>query len=395
MVTRVTNSMLSRTLLSNLGMNLYSMDKLQNQLSTGRKYAHISDDPSALIYGQAARNKLARLSHYQDAVGTAQNWLTQAEAGVMELQKIMGSVYEELVNAGGVKTLEDRKNVAMIVSQLRDNYLDTLNASYGDRFVFSGYNTPGDYVNPNDPTIKPFTFDSDGNLLYNGFNVSQFDKLPATFLLRPDGPESAWEADIRAMRDENGDPLYSTADFADMDALYAEFGLTGADDIQVMHQLMGDVINLDVGPGISMPVTMNGLDVIFFTSQDENGNQIVRNMFEVLNEVHGAINGDLLDEETGEPFTVDGLTKLIKMLQEGQNHLLVKTAEIGGRDRRLELLEARYEGDEINYETMRSNAEDADIAEVIMYLKLAETVYQAALSAGSRIIQPSLMDFLR
>ena len=44
---------------------------------------------------------------------------------------------------------------------------------------------------------------------------------------------------------------------------------------------------------------------------------------------------------------------------------------------------------------MRSDAEDVDMADVIMYLKMAEAVYQAALSAGARVIQPSLMDFLR
>ncbi|MCL2078469.1 MAG: hypothetical protein FWH17_01355 [Oscillospiraceae bacterium] len=388
MVTRVTNSMLSRTLLSNLSMNLYNMDKLQNQMATGRKYAHISDDPSALIYGQAARNKLARLGHYQQTVETAQSWLTQAEAGIMELQKMVGNVYEELISAGGPKTDDDKKNVAMLVSQLRDHYVDTLNASYGDRFVFAGYNTPGDYTQGQAPTIKPFTFDTDGNLLFNGFNISQFDKMPATFLLRTEGPEADWEADILAMLDEDGNQLYPGG----LAEVYSTYNITnGTDDILMFHQLMNDVIHFDVGPGISMPVTMNGMDIVFFTAQDENGNPIMRNMFGLMNEVYDSINGTDVDD----PKSADELTKLIKLLQDGQNHLLVKTAEIGGRQRRLELLEARYEQDSLNYESMRSDAEDADMADVIIHLKMAETVYQAALSAGARIIQPSLMDFLR
>ena len=44
---------------------------------------------------------------------------------------------------------------------------------------------------------------------------------------------------------------------------------------------------------------------------------------------------------------------------------------------------------------MKSNAEDVDFAEVIMNQKMAEAVYQASLAAGARIIQPTLMDFLR
>ena len=371
LVSRVTNSMLKNTLLGNLNMNLGRMDKLQNQLASGRKYGHISDDPSALIYGQAARNKMARLSHYQATVETAQNWLTQAEMGTMELNKVIGAVYEELVSAGSVKTPDDKKNLAMVVAQLRDHYLDTLNTAYGDRFVFSGYNTPGDFAEDKAPVIKPFTIVDvinaetgrmEPRLHFNGFDISQFDGEPAGIF--PDG--------------------------------------IGGVEGEMLNKLINDLIHFDVGPGISMPVTQNGIDVVFFVTRDDDGNPIIRNTWDLLTEVYNAING--LPEDPSaippydaavEPKTTDDLTKLIKLVQDSQNHLLTRVAELGGRQRRLELLEARYSQDAINYEQMRSNAEDADMAEVIMYLKMAETVYQAALSAGARIIQPTLMDFLR
>jgi flagellin-like hook-associated protein FlgL len=286
-----------------------------------------------------------------------------------------------------------------MVSQLRDHYLDTLNASYGDRFVFAGYNTPGDHAEGRDPTIKPFTLDSSGNLLFNGFNTSIFDGLPSgLFNINLTGmdttqSDAAFNAAIERMTDGGTppQPLYpgglANADFQ------ADFPGVDGDSLRMMHQLMNDVINFDVGPGISMPVTVNGLDIIFFTTRDDSGNFIIRNTFSLLDEVHLAINGDI--ENNVDPETTDTLTKLIKLVQDSQNHLLVKTAEIGGRQRRLELLEARYEQDNLNYENMRSDAEDANLAEVIMYLRMSETVYQAALSAGARIIQPSLMDFLR
>jgi len=360
--------MLSNTLLSNLSLNLNRLDKLQNQMSTGRKYGHISDDPSALIYGQAARNKLARLSHYQSSVETAQSWLTQAEAGVMELNKVIGTVYEELVSAGSVKTDQDKQNLAMVIKQMQDHYVDTLNTAFGDRFVFGGYNTPGDWATGHDPVVKPFTVVDALNtrtgrvepmLHFNGFNISQYDKWTTEDF--KDGP----------------DPM--TADFL------------------VLQQLMNDVLHFDVGPGISMPVTQNGIDIVFFVTKadDEFGTPIVRNTWDLLQEVYLAVNGDDSTDPPTPPKTTDELTKLIGLVQGAQNHLLTRTAEIGGRQRRLELLDARYQQDNINYESMRSDAEDADMAEVIMYLKMAETVYQAALSAGARIIQPTLMDFLR
>jgi flagellar hook-associated protein 3 FlgL len=42
-----------------------------------------------------------------------------------------------------------------------------------------------------------------------------------------------------------------------------------------------------------------------------------------------------------------------------------------------------------------SKNEDADMAEVIMNLKMEENVYRASLAGGAKIIQPSLVDFLR
>jgi len=385
--------MLKNTLLNNLSMNLGRMDKLQNQMSSGRKYGHISDDPSALIYGQSARNKLARLSHFQGAVSIAQSWLTQAESGVMELQKVVGNVYEELVSAGSVKTPDDKKNLAKVVFQLQSHYVDTLNASFGDRFVFSGYNTPGDFAHDRENVIKPFTLqnipNADGRLeptlFFNGFNVSQFDKWTTEkFNSDPEDLANPLTADERTA-------------------------------LATLKNLLGDVKTLDVGPGVNMPITMNGIDILFYTVMSDGvpSVPIVRNTFDLLQEVYIGINGhpeqaaQAADPTTipptpaapampaTEPLGTDEFTKMIKLVQDAQNHLLTKTAEIGGRQRRLELLEARYETDTLNYEKMRSHAEDADMAEVIMYLKMAETVYQSALSAGARIIQPTLMDFLR
>jgi flagellar hook-associated protein 3 FlgL len=62
---------------------------------------------------------------------------------------------------------------------------------------------------------------------------------------------------------------------------------------------------------------------------------------------------------------------------------------------RLELTANRLEDDFINFTSLMSKNEDADIAEVIMNLQNEENVYRASLSAGARVIQPSLVDFLK
>jgi flagellar hook-associated protein 3 FlgL len=42
-----------------------------------------------------------------------------------------------------------------------------------------------------------------------------------------------------------------------------------------------------------------------------------------------------------------------------------------------------------------STIEDTDFVEAVLAFQTRQTVYQAALAAGAKIIQPSLLDFLR
>ena len=42
-----------------------------------------------------------------------------------------------------------------------------------------------------------------------------------------------------------------------------------------------------------------------------------------------------------------------------------------------------------------TDVEDIDLPKTITELQLQQTAYQAALAAGARVVQPSLVDFLR
>ena len=370
--------MLVNNLLRNLSNNYNKVDKLQNMMASGRKFAHISDDPIALIYSQMARNKLARLDHYQTAVGSAKDWLDQAENGLMELQKVMADAYEACVDAAhDGKTDGDKQNIAQVVGQLRSHFVDSLNAAFGDKYVYAAYNTPGDpALGFGNEGIKSFTV-VDGKLHFNGLDLSKFDGMPADLLT----------VDLSGLSD--ADAVIA------IDGLGVNMGSLTHGDVIMLHRLKGEVLSFDVGPGINMPVTMNGIDMVLFTNIDESGNVVARNIYNVLTDLYEGTNGDPTATPPVAPLSAGELTKIIKPLQDAQNHLLTKTAIIGGRTKRLELLEARYEQDSINYQQMKSNAEDVDMAEVIMHIRIAESVMQSAMSAGARLIQPSLMDFLR
>lgn len=77
------------------------------------------------------------------------------------------------------------------------------------------------------------------------------------------------------------------------------------------------------------------------------------------------------------------------------NNVLRIRADVGARSNRLELTTNRLDSDTTNFTKLMSENEDVDMAETIINLQNEENVYKASLSGGAKIIQPSLVDFLR
>jgi|GEM_PF-534587 len=74
---------------------------------------------------------------------------------------------------------------------------------------------------------------------------------------------------------------------------------------------------------------------------------------------------------------------------------LTARSTLGARMNRGTLVRDRIESDRINFREQLSNVEDVDMAETITKLLNEENVYRASLSVGARIVQPTLIDFLR
>ncbi|RYG74391.1 flagellar hook-associated protein FlgL [Lentibacillus lipolyticus] len=91
----------------------------------------------------------------------------------------------------------------------------------------------------------------------------------------------------------------------------------------------------------------------------------------------------------------EGIEDSITEIDDSINSVINARADLGARMNRLELIENRLDDQEIAAKKMMSENEDIDYEKVITELTTQESVHRAALSAGSRIIQPTLMDFLR
>ncbi len=77
-----------------------------------------------------------------------------------------------------------------------------------------------------------------------------------------------------------------------------------------------------------------------------------------------------------------------------QDRVNVAVADLGSRAVRLNLTEDRLSSQKVDFEELLSNNEDVDITETIIKYSAAETIYNASLSAASKVVQNTLLDFL-
>ncbi len=137
-------------------------------------------------------------------------------------------------------------------------------------------------------------------------------------------------------------------------------------------------VKVELSNGIFMTVNVNATKI--FSNDDSNpGKGLFSDLKSLVDDLNSG--GDI------EGYLVH--------LDEHLNTIVQSRAEIGARTNRIELMEARIDSQEIIANRILSDNEDADIEKVITELKTQETIHRAALGVGSRIIQPTLMDFLR
>lgn len=82
-------------------------------------------------------------------------------------------------------------------------------------------------------------------------------------------------------------------------------------------------------------------------------------------------------------------------LEQTLDRVLRHRADVGARMARADLAEERLQDLRLNFNKLLKNVQGVDYAETIMQLKNEEHIYRTALSVGARILQPSLVDFLR
>lgn len=135
----------------------------------------------------------------------------------------------------------------------------------------------------------------------------------------------------------------------------------------------GDV-NIEVYDGVEIKVNTNG-----------------KKMFEDIDTMMNSIETAFGTATT----TGDTIGGFLTTINSNQNVVLGFRADIGARQNRVDMMENRLGTQEVIVTKQLSNNEDIDYEKAITELITQESIHSAALSVGARIIQPSLVDFLR
>lgn len=87
--------------------------------------------------------------------------------------------------------------------------------------------------------------------------------------------------------------------------------------------------------------------------------------------------------------------ELLGEIDDAFDGILNLRAESGAKAKRLKAMKEKNEEETFNMTELLSKTADIDIAEKVMQYKVMESVYMASLQTGAKILQPSLLDFLR
>lgn len=139
---RVTYNTIATNVLRNLSNNLTRLERLQSQLSSGKKIIKPSDDPVSTFRVMGLRSTLNANSQYSRNVDSLETELNVADSALQNLSSALNRV-KTLAVRGANESLsqEDRDAIAGEVNQIIDYIVQVGNTDIAGRYIFGGYKT--------------------------------------------------------------------------------------------------------------------------------------------------------------------------------------------------------------------------------------------------------------
>ncbi|MCD6364131.1 MAG: flagellar hook-associated protein FlgL [Synergistetes bacterium] len=401
---RVSDKVFIRRFLTDLMDSREKLLKLEHQNATGKKFDLPEEDPVGSVRSMRLHRVLNENGQFTKNMDEAISWLNITDSALDHLTSIIHRVRERTIaGANGTMSQLDREAIADEIDRMREEVLQIANTSLGGRYIFGGYETKE----------KPYAFGENNVAVYRG-----------------DEGEMAWEIENGETIVVNvpGNKVFATqrieyrleSDAHSSASIFGpgEFTIRVGDSVYRVDvpaganiSVIADRINLRAGDAVDAYVAPEGSGVKLVIQTKRNEHMSLSDEVGAVLQDIGILNkeedmvyaGDLDIFETmrkiSEDLRYNRTTSLsgprLEELDEYLDHLLRVRARVGAKVRRLEATKRRFEDNKVQVTSLLSRIEDVDIAEAIMELTNQQAIYRSALRTGARIVQTSLIDFLR
>ena len=408
---RITHNMMKNDVVYNIETHQENLDRLQNNLSTGKKVRIPRENPISATNAMLYRTRIEEIKKFIDNIEEGEARLNFAENGIRSIVDIFHRLEELVVQgANGIYSKEDREKIAVEVDELLKEVLQIANSKFKGESIFAGYQT----------NIEPF----------------EVLKTKPAFADREVITKVLYKGDIGKNLRELEQQEYAPVNLAGNVLFWATNEVViGNQDVSNYvanknHKIRidgkeiliqsGDNINAIIEKinNANIPVRASLRDnqfVIETTSPHElwiedieggtffqdiglkianqrpnefanNVQKIGYNIFDVIIK----IRDDLWKNDVASLGSED-----LNNLQHSLNNLLTGLGEIGARSARFLSVKKRLNMNEVDMTDILSKTENIDIAKTVMDLQMLEYIHRSALAVGARIIRPTLIDFLR
>jgi flagellar hook-associated protein 3 FlgL len=117
-----------------------------------------------------------------------------------------------------------------------------------------------------------------------------------------------------------------------------------------------------------------------------NGMTLSNNLYDLLGATASQLENSL--------YSYENIDALYGKLDKASMEVIYNLTEVGSKTTYLDFMSNRYETQTLDLDERQVKVEGADPTETIIKFKSQEVAYSAALQMGTKIIQPSIFDFM-
>lgn len=390
--------------IANLQRRQNALQQQQLQLTSGKRIALASDDPTGAARAERALASIGRVEANQRALEASRNSMTLAESALGDANELLQQVRETLVAAGnGSYSDAERQGLSNKLKGLRDQLLTIANRPDGaGGYIFSGQGS----ANP------PF-LDQAGGVTYVGVAGNIQTGNLDSFQLTVDG-RSAWEQ----ARSGNGsfvteanpnsiDPTQPARGWIDSGRVTDPPLVTGqnyrVDIAGTAPTQTYTVTNTDTGAGVAAGsftpgrnIQFDGISVAIAGAPVDGDNFSIApasnslKLFDVLDRAVNELNTPLRNSAEIQQSNIGRLRDLDAVMGNLQN----VRSQVGERLNNLDGTETRLAALKQYSAEERSAAEDLDMVQGISDFQNQQSGYDTALKTYAMVQRMSLFQYL-